>query len=1098
MRQYVHNWLVHASRVPKLEPFFAVALDRGLYDLCLEWRQPVLDALPLLAGDSNASAAIARLRNLRGYVRNERAGFKVFGFIKGRLSLRLLRQGYHILLADADSVFLANPWPWIGRMPLADEEGMGLASKSSHGMAEAYQLRSGLASNAGHLPSADVLVANDYPDLRRDGQPDSVFNTGLLFLRATRRAMRFVEEWAERTRQTAEIGNDQTELNRLLRGRYRDGEWGCNHDGCLEKDSLRFVPAGAVFEGEGCPNAPGGLLSRLRDTVARVGATSGVPAAGYDPLAGFPASDGPCPARCVWFAPAAWHDNYTGLARVDLAATFPSWQRCRDHNQRLGRHVYRQSRQAYWMWDGRVRLGILPMERFLQGHTYFVQRLHERRQVQPVHVHVTYAMGADFGKQWRLKTAGLWRDAPRAQEGSSGDEEDGRAATGRARPLGAPPPSPPLGSFVEVVGVEPLILELLKRMELPEEVWRCEPAPGTKGTPRPIHTFQTSEERDETLLIDRPSHFFDLAAAAGGPEHRDGRQESLPSRTSCYHPKHLVPAKPDMQTTNLTAAMDPAMPHMALQRLLRQLLRNAFALAFATGRRLVLPRMWALCERHWWQLVDCRTPGVASLPLPYEAPLDVAFDALRWAEIRDVGFVEHGHLSQGESASAARVHMHLREEAARKPAQESGALQDGNQSLEINAGATFGFAAQMLASQRGTAEKVVSVDAASLLRFSSCGFDDAITGEQFHSRVLRHVLAGQYSYCSEERNPFVEALLREAEARKVPSERLLITRRNCTGQPANDFNKPKVDLGADALAFLPTQSCRDAGSRALVDGAEDALRSALALVRSSAYAGPAPRPPPPAATIPPLRAPPSPKQRSPLVLDARLRAVNDARRARVVEAFRFSWDGYRKYAWGRDEVRPLTNGSNDAWGGFAVTMIDALDTALLMGLHLEVEEAIQYLSGEGGLTFDKSHRVSVFEMTIRVLGGLVGAYDLSKHLRQRGGGDGADGDSRLLRLAQHVGDRLLPGVIPTPSAELNVKTGVRGRQGNLAEQGSLQLEYARLSAITKPTTGCGRTVAVEGACKQRDYWGAARTFARLLDNAQEPESLNGGFDSFYE
>lgn len=44
----------------------------------------------------------------------------------------------------------------------------------------------------------------------------------------------------------------------------------------------------------------------------------------------------------------------------------------------------------------------------------------------------------------------------------------------------------------------------------------------------------------------------------------------------------------------------------------------------ATGRALVLPRTWAACERHWWQLTDCRMPGVESLPLPYEAPLDIA------------------------------------------------------------------------------------------------------------------------------------------------------------------------------------------------------------------------------------------------------------------------------------------------------------------------------------------------------------------------------------------------------------------------------------------------------------------------------------------
>ena len=37
---------------------------------------------------------------------------------------------------------------------------------------------------------------------------------------------------------------------------------------------------------------------------------------------------------------------------------------------------------------------------------------------------------------------------------------------------------------------------------------------------------------------------------------------------------------------------------------------------------------------------------------------------------------------------------------------------------------------------------------------------------------------------------------------------------------------------------------------------------------------------------------------------------------------------------------PLSNSSNDAWGGFAVTMIDALDTAHLLGFHAEFDEFI--------------------------------------------------------------------------------------------------------------------------------------------------------------
>ena len=286
MRRYVHNWLMHAARVPALRPYYAVALDAALHELCLAWQQPVLDALPLLVGDAPAVNATFRLRHMRGYLRNERAGFKVFGFIKGRLVARLLRQGYDVLLADADSVFLGNPWPWIGRASLLDttrsnDAGRHVAVDTAVGGARASQPRSdSLASDAGQLPAADVLISNDYPDLRRDGQPDSVYNSGLLVLRSTWRAILFGGEWAERTQRTGEIGNDQTELNRLLRGRYKDGEWGCNHDGCLERDQLLFVPTAAVFAGAGCP--PGSASERLSKLRDRAGADATQRAAGAE------------------------------------------------------------------------------------------------------------------------------------------------------------------------------------------------------------------------------------------------------------------------------------------------------------------------------------------------------------------------------------------------------------------------------------------------------------------------------------------------------------------------------------------------------------------------------------------------------------------------------------------------------------------------------------------------------------------------------------------------------------------------------------------------------------------------------------------------
>ena len=768
---------------------------------------------------------------MRGYLRNERAGFKMMGFVKARLVHTLLRLGYDVLLSDADSVFLGNPWPWIGPILSASSTTTSTSSSST----------SALALDAGLLPTADVLLSNDYPDLRRDGQPDSVFNSGLAFLRCTPRAIHFVAEWAERTRRTAEIGNDQSEINRLLRGRYRDGDYRCNHDGCLEPDPMLFMPAAAVFRGADCPTPPTQLLSQLRRALlnglnisssggggsggggsggggSRSRSSSGSSSSSSSSLEGQDDDDhSPCPAPCAWLAPSTADDHRLNLRTVPLVAATAAWRRCREHQEKRGRRLVGQSRQVYCMWGGRVRFGLLPMERFLQGHTYFIQRLHEARGVSAVHVHLTYVMGADFGKEWRLRSDGLWREEPREDIGGATSQtaQAPGSSSSSSSSSSLSPSLPP--RFVRVTGVEALFTSLIDRMKLPAEVWRCEPPDGhAAGGERKIYGYHTSPDRDESQLVDRPSIFF------------NGQ------RDVCFHPKHLIPEKSLLAKVNLTKTTDPAAPHVALQRLLRELLRNAFALAYATSRKLVLPRLWALCERHWWQLLDCRTPGVESLPLPYEAPLDVAFDAERWERVRGVGFVEHRYQGlDGDNVSTTRLELQTGG-SLKEPSGEK-AASGRHQRVHLQLGVTFdGAAGVLLKAYSPPAEQsdVVEVDASHLLRFSGCGFDDSRMTERFQRDVLEHIFAGQYSYCSEERNPFVDDLLKEAAVTKVPAEQLLVNRRNCTGQPSNAFNKPKVDLGPSALAFRPLHSCgQQHDTSSIIDGAEDAVLRALALVQ---------------------------------------------------------------------------------------------------------------------------------------------------------------------------------------------------------------------------------------------------------------------------
>jgi hypothetical protein len=176
---------------------------------------------------------------------------------------------------------------------------------------------------------------------------------------------------------------------------------------------------------------------------------------------------------------------------------------------------------------------------------------------------------------------------------------------------------------------------------------------------------------------------------------------------------------------------------------------------------------------------------------------------------------------------------------------------------------------------------------------------------------------------------------------------------------------------------------------------------------------------------------------------------DDQRRDVVVKAIKDSWEGYKKYAWGWDEFAPISRRTSN-WGqgsGIGATIIDALDTLLIAGLDKEADEAIEW--AEQTLTFDQPIKLSMFETTIRVLGGLLSAYQIT-------------GRPKLLDQASSLGTRLSRG-FDTPSGlpdnYVNLKTGHHegaawnGGAAILSELGSLQMEYYTLSVADPKTAG---------------------------------------------
>ena len=213
--------------------------------------------------------------------------------------------------------------------------------------------------------------------------------------------------------------------------------------------------------------------------------------------------------------------------------------------------------------------------------------------------------------------------------------------------------------------------------------------------------------------------------------------------------------------------------------------------------------------------------------------------------------------------------------------------------------------------------------------------------------------------------------------------------------------------------------------------------------------------------------------------------------ARVREEFLHAWRGYARYAWGHDELRPLSKTARDWYGvPLYMTQVDALDTLVLMGFKGEADRTREFVATH--LDFDKDIFVQNFEVTIRHLGGLISAYQLT-------------GDRRLLRLAEDLGTRLLPAFdSPTgiPYRFVNLRTGkVRGEVTNPAEAGTLLVEFGALSKLTRKAVFYEKAKrALVETYRRRSPLGlvGSRINVETGEWASRSSHVSGGIDSYYE
>ncbi|OSS46459.1 hypothetical protein B5807_08362 [Epicoccum nigrum] len=177
------------------------------------------------------------------------------------------------------------------------------------------------------------------------------------------------------------------------------------------------------------------------------------------------------------------------------------------------------------------------------------------------------------------------------------------------------------------------------------------------------------------------------------------------------------------------------------------------------------------------------------------------------------------------------------------------------------------------------------------------------------------------------------------------------------------------------------------------------------------------------------------------------KAARTAKLDTIRNVFKRSWKGYRELAWEHDELKPVSGEFKDPFAGWRATLVDALDTLWIMGLKDEFADAVEAVATIDFTTTSRAD-IPLFETTIRYLGGLLAAYDISGQQKQY---------KVLLDKAVELAE-LLYSAFDTPNRmpetyyywrkQFAANTHRAGTHVVLAEIGSLSMEFTRLAQLT--------------------------------------------------
>ncbi|CAK5270522.1 unnamed protein product [Mycena citricolor] len=161
----------------------------------------------------------------------------------------------------------------------------------------------------------------------------------------------------------------------------------------------------------------------------------------------------------------------------------------------------------------------------------------------------------------------------------------------------------------------------------------------------------------------------------------------------------------------------------------------------------------------------------------------------------------------------------------------------------------------------------------------------------------------------------------------------------------------------------------------------------------------------------------------------------------VEEIFVKTWDAYEKYAFGFDELLPVSLAGENDLGGWGASIVDALGTMLVMGREDLFNATLPYWETVDFNSSPEAGTVSVFETTIRFVAGFISAYQLS-----------GEQHPILIQKAQQVADKLAfswinGNVINYGHIDFSDNAPAIALT-NIAEAGTLTLEWHLLTQYT--------------------------------------------------